>query len=209
MKKLARLGKQSAKRVPLVVALSPVRIEEMGVTRRRTVNGDRASTHLAFLEEQSRRRVVGVGAVGWVGGRRGTTHKPNFARCVGSRGSCVARKTWWICWLRTPVVLERVNQSIGTKCGKSAIVSSSARSANRRVSNGRPASSAPRLPRDPFQKNLVPTNQCCQHPHACCRPPLEWVSERKDRPHTSLLRVRRTGQSSDEAKTIQDTKTSR
>ena len=172
----------------------------MGVTRR-TVNGDRASTHLAFLEEQSRRRVVGVGAVGWVGGRRGTTHKPKFVWCVGSRGSCVARKTWWICWSRrTSYWNGSTNQS-----------RPNASSTNHRFSesNGRPVSSARRLPREPFQKNLVPTNQCCQHPHACCRPPLEWVSERKDRPHTSLLRVRRTGQSSDEAKTIQDTKTSR
>lgn len=58
MRKSVGSGKELAERVPLVVTPSPVRVEEMGVTRR-TVRGDRASTHLAFLEEQSRKRVVG------------------------------------------------------------------------------------------------------------------------------------------------------
>ena len=52
------MGKELVKHVPLVVAPSPVRIKEIGRTRR-TVNGDRASTNLAFLKDKSERRIVG------------------------------------------------------------------------------------------------------------------------------------------------------
>ena len=63
-----RLGKELVKHVPLVVAPSPVRIKEIGRTRR-TVNGDRSSTSLVFLKKKSERRIVG----GWVTGERSRT----------------------------------------------------------------------------------------------------------------------------------------
>ena len=154
----------------------------------RTVKGDRASTNLTFMKG---RQKAGSGAWGWVTERSGTTHRLR----LGLFG-----------------MLERLADRIGTDQPiAAALVPPTVAALLHKPPRLQRTSSQLhwQLPREPFQKNLVPINQCCQHPHACCGPPSERVGEREDRRHASLLRIRRTGQSSDEAKTIQATKSSR
>ena len=56
-------GRRAGK-IPLVVEPGPVRIKQMGITCR-TINGDRASTHVVFLGDKIKRQVGG----GWVASR--------------------------------------------------------------------------------------------------------------------------------------------